>query len=289
MKLYIVLFLSLVLLPAVHLAQEDISDLTDVQIKVQHVSGSVYMLEASGDVAGNMAACIGDDGILLVDTQFAPLAGKIRKALAGVCTGPIRYIINTHHHPDHTHGNEKLGSNAVIISQNRTRQRLQAVGSNRLPGITFTKELCFRFNSEDIRILAFPPGHTDNDIVVFFQTSGVAHLGDLWNSGISSFPTVDLEAGGSIAGMLVNVTKLLEIIPEKTKLIPGHYGCSDPTGLRKTQEMLQDTITLVKRKKKAGFSLNKILTDGLPDKYSTWGTAYADAKTWIENIFDGIK
>lgn len=275
-------------LPAAGLAQEEIPDLTDVRINIEHIAGSVYMLEATGDVAGNMAACIGDDGILLVDTQFAPLADKIRKALAGVSKGPIRYIINTHHHADHTHGNTKLGENAVIISQNRTRQRLKAASSSRLPGITFKKELIFNFNGEDISILAFPPGHTDNDSVIFFRTSGVAHLGDLWNSGRSSFPTVDLETGGSIFGMLENVTKLLEIIPKDYRIIPGHYACSDLAGLRKTWDMLQETIGLVKQKKENGASLEQILAEGLPDKYSAWGTAYANAATWIKNIYSGI-
>ena len=131
-------------------------------------------------------------------------------------------------------------------------------------------------------------GHTDNDVVIFFTKSKVVHLGDLWNSGISSFPTVDLESGGSIIGMLRNVESLIKIIPEDAKIIPGHYALSGLKALQSTRDMLLETIGIVSRKKASGKSLKQIQKEGFPSEYDDWGKAYADAKTWIENIYLGL-
>jgi glyoxylase-like metal-dependent hydrolase (beta-lactamase superfamily II) len=204
------------------LAQEKIPDLTNVRIIARHVSGSVYMLEATGDVAGNIAASIGPDGVLLVDTQFAPLAGKIREALKKIGGTDIRFVINTHYHLDHAHGDADLAARAVLIAHKNARRRMAARGDVRLPDITIDRKISLHFNGENIRILPMPPGHTDNDVVVFFETSAVVHVGDLWNSGISSFPTVDLEAGGNVDGMLADVNTLIGMIPENAWIIPGH-------------------------------------------------------------------
>lgn len=244
-------------------SQEEIPNLDNVRIVTTHVAGNIYMLEATGDVAGNIGVSAGPDGILLVDTQFAPLADRIRAALKKITQGDIKFIINTHHHADHTHGNAALGKSAPIIAQSNACKRMS---KETQPDITFDKQISIYFNGEEIRAVHYPPGHTDNDVVVFFTKSNVVHLGDLWNSGISCFPTVDLEAGGSVKGMLKNIENLIQVIPEDAKIIPGHYSLSNLQDLKSTRDMLAETISIVERKKSAGEGLEQIKKEGLPAK-----------------------
>jgi formylglycine-generating enzyme required for sulfatase activity/glyoxylase-like metal-dependent hydrolase (beta-lactamase superfamily II) len=267
---------------------EDLPDLSNVKIVTTHVAGNIYMLEATEDVAGNIAVSAGPDGILLVDTQFAPLSKLIVAELKKIAKGKIKYIINTHHHADHTHGNGELGSAPIIIAHAKAQERLLHIPSEGRPTIAFHDRMSLFFNGEKIDLVHYPEGHTDNDLVVFFTKSNVVHMGDLWNSGISSFPTVDIEAGGSISGMLKNIEKLIRIIPENAKIIPGHYALSDLDDLRSTWEMLKETTGLVMEKKAAGKSLENIEKEGFPSRYDSWGTAYTNADTWIENIYDGL-
>jgi len=269
-------------------AQEEIPNLDNVKIITTHVAGNVYMLEATGDVAGNMAVSAGSDGILLVDTQFAPLSAQILEALKKISSGSIKFIINTHHHTDHSHGNAALGKSAAIIAHRNAGNRMSKNPGEYFPSITFEDQISLHFNGEEIKIFHCPNGHTDNDVVVFFTGSNVVHLGDLWNSGISSFPTVDLEAGGTILGMLRNVESIIEIIPEEAKIIPGHYALSDLADLRSTQKMLAETIEIVRRRKESGLSLEQAKKAGFPERYKNWGTAYTNAETWIENIYLGL-
>jgi glyoxylase-like metal-dependent hydrolase (beta-lactamase superfamily II) len=266
-----------------------IPDLTNVRIITTHVSGNVYMLEATGDVAGNIGVSAGPDGLLLIDTQFAPLAEKIRDALRSIESGEVRYIINTHHHEDHTHGNQALGEEAVIIGHAKTRSRLLDISPQKCPDLIFETRLTVFFNEEKIDLYHFPEGHTDNDVVVHFTESNVFHLGDLWNSGISSFPTVDIEAGGSVMGMLKHIDSLIQIIPPDAKIIPGHYSFSDMEDLKRTRRMLVETISLVREKMDAGKSLDRIKKEGLPPAYEKWGCAYTSAEEWIENLYSALQ
>ncbi len=269
--------------------QDDMPDLSNVKIVTTHVGGNIYMLEATGDVAGNIAVSAGPDGILLVDTQFAPLSDLIQAELKKITEGKIKFIINTHHHADHTHGNITLGKSSIIIAHANAQKRFLFMPENVRPTITFDKQISIFFNGEEIKVIHYPHGHTDNDAVVFFTKSNVIHLGDLWNSGISSFPTVDIEAGGSIMGMLENIKELIRIIPKDAKIIPGHYALSDLDDLKSTRDMLQETIGLVIEKKADGKSLKEIKKEGFPPRYDSWGTAYINAEAWIENIYHGLE
>jgi glyoxylase-like metal-dependent hydrolase (beta-lactamase superfamily II) len=266
-----------------------IPDLKDVRIITTHVAGPVYMLEATGDVAGNIGVSAGPDGILLIDSQFAQLADRIRSALRSINEREIRYIINTHHHEDHTFGNAALGHDALIIGHRNTRRRILEISPGNRPELSFEKRMSIIFNGEKIDLIHFPPGHTDNDVVVHFTESNVFHLGDLWNSGISSFPTVDIDAGGSVRGMLRNVETLIRIIPPDAKIIPGHYSLSDLDDLKRTRNMLVETLTLVHSQMDSGKSLEEIKAEGLPSAYKAWGTAYASAEEWIENLYIGLQ
>jgi glyoxylase-like metal-dependent hydrolase (beta-lactamase superfamily II) len=278
-----------VLLFWVSAAQAQIPDLKNVKIITTHVAGNVYMLEATGDVAGNIGVSAGPDGILLIDTQFAPLADRIRAALKTINKGKVRYIVNTHHHEDHAHGNRTLGHSAILIGHQNTQGRLKETSPENQPDLSFENQMSLFFNGEEIRLIYFPSGHTDNDVVVYFTKSNVFHLGDLWNSGTRSFPTVDIDAGGSVLGMLKNVEALIQIIPPDAKIIPGHYSLSDLNDLKRTQTMLVDTISHVQNQMNAGKTLDQILQDGLPHEYETWGTAYTSEEQWIKNLYIDLK
>ena len=157
-------------------------DFSKVQIKVTKVSGNVYMLEGAG---GNIGASVGDDGIVIVDDQYAPMAEKIQAALKGITDKPVRFVINTHYHGDHTGGNEYFQKQAPIIAQDNVRKRLESGGpagngssvrmeakpapKGALPIITFDHDVTVHLNGEDIRALYFPAGHTDGDSIIFFH------------------------------------------------------------------------------------------------------------------------
>ena len=271
-------------------ADDQKPDLTGVEIVTHPVAGNIYMLEATGDVAGNIATSVGPDGILIVDDQWAELTGAITEALDTLDGGTLRFIINTHHHDDHSDGNANLvrGTEALVIAHERARERLLAKDSDHWPVITFNNALSVQFNGEEIRALAIPGGHTDNDVVVFFTESNVVHMGDLLNSGISSFPVADLESGGNALAILANIDALLPMIPDDATLIAGHGPLSDKQELHRLRKMLDDTITLVRTQKEAGRSLEEIVGGGLGAEYEDWGYGYMSAGGWIEMIYRSL-
>src|SRR5579863_5584834 len=208
-------------------------DFSKVQMKVTKVSGNVYMIEGSG---GNIGASIGDDGIVIVDDQYAPLAEKIQAALKGITDKPVRFIINTHYHRDHTGGNAYFQKQAPIIAHDNVRKRLESGGSagngssihmenkpqpkEALPIITFDHDVTVHLNGEDIQALHFPHGHTDGDSVIFFPKSNVVHMGDDFVT--YGFPFVDLAGGGSVSGMIAAIDQIIPKLPPDVKIIPGH-------------------------------------------------------------------
>ncbi len=191
-------------------------DFSKVEIKVTKVSGNIYMLEGAG---GNIAASVGEDGIVIVDDEFAPLAEKIAAALKnlGVTDKPVRFVINTHYHGDHTGGNANFAkSGSTIIAQDNVRKRLENGGAagnggsvkmeNKaaekaaLPIITFEHDVTVHLNGEDIRALHYPSGHTDSDSIIYFPKNNVVHMGDDFVR--YGFPFIDVTAGGSVEGMI---------------------------------------------------------------------------------------
>lgn len=290
-KIFVPLFV-LLLAVSIH-AQQDFSQ---VQIKATKVAGNVYMLEGAG---GNIGVSVGDDGILIVDDQFAPLADKIRAALKGLGDKKLRFILNTHWHGDHTGGNVAFGPEAPIIAHDNVRKRMAteqkseffkrttpASPKEALPVITFDHNLSVHFNGEEIRAIHYPHGHTDGDSVIFFTTSNVVHLGDNFFAG--SFPFVDLESGGSVDGLTKNIGEIIAKIPAGAKLIPGHGPLSTIDDLKSYHRMLQETSGIIRQKISAGKTLEQMKSEGLPEEWKSWGAGFIKTDRWIEIVYRSL-
>ena len=292
MKKFLLLTVSLLFAISAH-AQTDWSK---VEVKATKVAGNVYMLQGAG---GNIGVSVGDDGILIVDDQYAPLADKIRAALKGIGDKKLRFILNTHWHGDHTGGNEVFGPEAPIIAHDNVRKRLSTEQKSTvfnsttppspkaaLPIITFNESLTVHFNGEEIRAIHFPHGHTDGDSVIFFTASNVVHLGDDFFAG--RFPFVDLDSGGTVEGLIKNIGDIIGKIPTGAKLIPGHGPISTIDDLKTYHRMLQQTTEIVRQKITAGKTLDQVKTEGLPAEWGPWGTGFIKTDRWVETIYRSL-
>ncbi len=266
----------------------------DVQITSTHVAGSVHMLEGRG---GNIGASVGEDGILIVDDQFEPLAEKIRQALREIDSGGLEFILNTHWHGDHTGSNEVFGSEGTIIAHTNVRKRLsseQSLFGNTVPAsppeawpvITFDESLSIHFNGEEIRAIHLPRGHTDGDSIILFTGSNVLHMGDHFFR--DRFPFVDLQAGGNVLGYLDNVAKAIEMAPEGVKVIPGHGPLSTVEDLENFHRVLTETVEIVRGRMQDGKNLGEIRAEGLPAKYAQWGTGFINNGQWLEIVYRSL-
>ncbi len=289
--------LALALLSFPAAAQDQ--DFSKVELKVTKVSGSIYMLQGSG---GNIAASVGEDGIVIVDDEFAPLADKIRAALKGIADKPVRFVINTHWHFDHTGGNEPFSQTSTVIAQDNVRKRLQTGGSmgnngkvkidakpaskGALPIITFDHDVSVHLNGEDIRALHFPHGHTDGDSIIFFPQSNVVHMGDDFVT--YGFPFVDLGSGGSVEGMIAANEQALAQLPADVKVIPGHGPLSTPDDVRRYVAMLKDTLAVVEKGVKAGKTLDQLKQENVLAPWQKWNGDFITSEQWLITLYNDL-
>jgi len=261
-------------------------DFSQVKINVIPVAKNIYMLEGSG---GNIGVSVGQDGILIVDDQFAPLAEKIEAALHTLDAGKLKFVLNTHHHGDHTGGNATFGAKgATIIAQSNVRKRLASDANSKkeaLPVITFDQSASVHFNGEEIKLLHHGPGHTDGDSVIYFTGANVVHMGDQFFNG--AFPFIDLNSGGSVEGYIKTVAAVLEKIPAEAKVIPGRGKLAMVDDLKSFHAMLVETTSLLKKSIADGKSLAELKAAGLPEKWQSFGTGFIKTDRWIETIYNG--
>jgi len=265
-----------------------------VKIKTTKVAGSVYMLEGSG---GNIGALVGNDGIILVDDQFAPLSDKIKTALAAISNKPIRFIINTHYHFDHADGNKVYGSEgAVIVAHENVRKRLstdqfiatfkmeqKASPYDALPKITFSESLTFNMNGETIQIFHVKNAHTDGDAVIYFKESNVLHTGDVFVR--YGLPFIDMSGGGNLDGMIAAIDLLLKQVNEKTIIIPGHGALSNKKDLQDYNTMLLTVRGRVADGIKSGKTLDQIIDSNPVKEYNS----IFDKIEFVRFVYDSIK
>jgi cyclase len=293
----------LLLLPFIAFAQTP-QDFSKVEIKVSKVSGSIYMLQGAG---GNIAASLGDDGVIIVDTEYAPLADKIAAALKGIgiTDKPVRFVIDTHYHDDHSNGNPAWGARgATIIANENLRMRLEAGSSigngpggavhleqpamakGGLPMITFSDELRLYLNDEEIRVTHFPAAHTDGDGVVYFTKNRVVHMGDEFVR--YGFPFVDVNGGGSVQGMIAACEKVAAMVPADTKVIPGHGELASVDDLRAYTKMMKDTMGVVQKAMARGETLSQMKSEKVLDPWQKYSGTFVNTDAWIETIYNSL-
>ncbi|MGD0791258.1 MAG: MBL fold metallo-hydrolase [Terriglobales bacterium] len=274
-------------------------DFSKVQIKVSKVAGNVYMLAGAG---GNIGASVGDDGIVIVDDQYAPLAERIQQALKGITDKPVRFIINTHYHEDHTGGNEFFQKQAPIIAHDNVRKRLEEGGQagngasvrfeakaqpkDALPIITFDHDVTVHLNGEDIRALHFPSGHTDGDSVIYFPKSNVVHMGDDFVT--YGFPFIDVDSGGSIDGMISGVEGAIAQLPPDVKIIPGHGGVSNLDDVRAYVKMLKETRAAVQDALDKKLTLEQMKEKKILDPWKKYSGDFISEDAFLETLYNSL-
>jgi glyoxylase-like metal-dependent hydrolase (beta-lactamase superfamily II) len=237
-----------------------------VQIKVHQVAQNVYMLEGEG---GNIGVSVGEDGVLLIDDQFAPLTQKIVDAVKTITDKPIRFLLNTHWHGDHTGGNENLGKlGVIIIAHDNVYKRLSVEQTNllgktpaspkiALPIVTFNDRIVYHLNGDEITAYHIPPAHTDTDSFVRFRNANVVHTGDVFASG--RYPFIDSTNGGSVKGIIEAIDKLLPTLDDFTKVIPGHGPLSTKREVIAYRKMISTVATRVEKMVKQGKTLEQVI------------------------------
>lgn len=222
-----------------------------IEIKVEPVGEDIYMLVGAG---GNIGISIGDDGVFMIDDQFAPLSDKIMAAIKTVSDKPVKFLVNTHFHGDHSGGNANFeAAGAMIVAHDNVRKRLaenEKTAAAGLPVITFSEDATFYMNGNDIFITHVHEAHTDGDALIYFAQSNVLHTGDTFFNG--RFPYIDMARGGSIAGDIAAAQKGLMLINDETKIIPGHGPAGTKEEYKKYHTMLKTVAENVSKVIEAG-------------------------------------
>ena len=285
------------LLSAAALSQED--RFAGVEITTHEVAPGIYMLVGMG---GNIGVSVGEDGVFMIDDQFAPLTDKITAAVAALTDQPIRFVINTHWHGDHTGGNENLGNQgALIVAHDKVYQRMSrdteiglfnqvvpAAPKAALPVITFNDNVTFRLNGEEIRVVHYRHSHTDGDSVIHFVNADVIHTGDIWFNG--SYPFIDTSSGGSTDGVISSIRTLIDLADDNTRIIPGHGPLSDRQGMQGYLEMLETVRDRMNKLVAEGKSLEEIIElKPNADYDDAMGKGFINPETFLLILYSDLK
>ena len=294
----IILFLGLVLLSTAIPVEGTDGEKGGPGVKTIPISDSIYVLQGKG---GNIGVSVGEDGVLVVDGDYQEMITDIQAAIDALSESPIKFLINTHWHGDHTGGNEALGQEAMIVAHKNVRRRLstrqvvelfnmvsEPKAKSGLPVITFDESVTLHFNNEEIDVIHYANAHTDGDGVVFFKGSNVVHLGDLFFNGM--YPFIDLGSGGDVEGYMNTVESLIKRIPSDAVIIPGHGPVADLEDLKAFHRMLMDVTTIVKGYIQAGKSLEEVHKADLPKEItSVWGKGFLSTDVWLSIVYDSYK
>lgn len=240
----------------------------EIKIKTIKLTEQVYMLKGSG---GNIGLFIGDDAVFMIDDQFAPLTPKILAAIKKITSKPVTYLLNTHWHGDHTGGNSNMEKEgAIIVAHNNVRKRMsvdqivrgktkKAAPENALPVITFSKDMLFHINNDDVFITHTHNAHTDGDAIVYFTNNNVIHMGDTYFQG--KFPYIDIDSGGSINGYIAGIEKAILFSNDTTKIIPGHGNVATKADLKPYLKMLKSLKDKIQEEINNGKSLEDVIAN----------------------------
>ncbi len=268
-----------------------------VQIKTTKVADGIYMLEGEG---GNIGVSAGEDGVFLIDDQFAPLTPKITTAVRAISDKPIRFLINTHWHGDHVGGNENFGkAGVVIVAHDNVYKRMSVGGAIQLlkqnyapapkaalPVISFSETATFHLNGDDVTSIHLPPAHTDGDSLVRFAKANVIHSGDVFAA--YRYPFIDVESGGSVKGVLRAIDRLLPMLDDDTKLIPGHGGLSGKKDVLAYRKMIATVVGRIEPMARSGKTLQQVLAAKPTREFDEeWGK-FRKPDAFVEIVYNGL-
>ena len=277
-------------------AQEDFSK---VEIQTEKLADTVYMMTGSG---GNLGLSVGEDAVFVIDDQFAPLTPKIQAAIAKLSSKPVKFVLNTHWHFDHTGGNENLGkAGAIIVAHENVRKRLSTEGfieffgmktkpepQIALPVVTFTRDISFHLNGDELVVTHAPRAHTDGDSMVRFGKSNVVHMGDTFFNKL--YPFIDTSSGGTVAGVLAAADGVLKTAGDDTKIIPGHGPLASKADLKAYRDMLAAISGNIRGQIKAGKTLEQVIASKPTAKYdAVWGKGFLAPEKFVEMVYRNLK
>ena len=286
---------SLILLPFLAGRAAAQQDFSKVEVKAEKLGDGVFMLTGAG---GNLGVSAGEDGVVLIDDQYAPLTEKILAAIRTISPKPVRFLINTHVHGDHTGGNENLGKAGVLIFAHESVRKRMSVEQfsaffksttppapkAALPVVTFTDSVTFHLNGDDIEAFHVPPAHTDGDTVIVFKKADVIHTGDIFFNGL--YPLIDLESGGSVEGVIAAADRILARCDAKTRLIPGHGPAATPAELKAYRDMVAGSYAAVRKLVADGKTKDEALAARPTAAWDeTWGKAFIKPEAWVSILW----
>lgn len=289
------LWIMLLFMPILAWSQRD---WRKIEIKRQQVTDNISYLVGSG---GNIGVLHGPEGIMIIDDQFAPLSEKIQSTIGEFAEGEFEFVLNTHYHGDHTGGNENFKNiGATIVGHDKVHERLskgfkddirdrviEAKPASFWPVITFSSDMTFHFNGEEVNLVHVPAAHTDGDVLVHFKSSNVIHAGDAFVR--YGYPFIDVAAGGSIDGIIEAQKKILELSNENTKIIPGHGEQASIAEVKELLKMLEETRTIIANAKASG----TMLEDLIPEKpfaayHERWNGNFINSDLFVQLIYESL-
>jgi glyoxylase-like metal-dependent hydrolase (beta-lactamase superfamily II) len=269
-----------------------------IRVVVRTVAPGVHMLTGAG---GNLGVSTGPDGVFVIDDQYAPLTDKITAAIRTVSDGPVRFVLNTHWHGDHTGGNENFGkAGALLVAHDNVRtrmsveqfierfnQRVPASPAGALPVVTFTEAVTFHLNGDELQAFHVPHAHTDGDVLIRFRRANVIHMGDTFMTGV--YPFIDLSSGGNVNGVIAAADTVLALADDSTRIIPGHGRLAARADLRAFRDMLVAVRAKVQAELAAGRSLEDVKAAGLTKEWDeSWGRGFIRPDAFVESVYRSL-
>jgi len=264
-----------------------------VEITAEPLADGVAVLFGAG---GNIGVSYGPDGTVLIDDQFAPLTDKIQAAVKDLGAGPVKYLINTHWHWDHTGGNENLGQTGVLImAQDHVRDRLikgsatvPPAAPEALPVITYHDGIKLHLNGDEIHVQHMKHAHTDGDSIVFWKKANVVHMGDLFFNKVT-LPFIDLSSGGNARGILAAAEKVLAMVDDNTKIIPGHGPMATRADLIAYRDMMKTVIAAVEQAQGEGKSLQEVQAMKPAARWDVNPDAFIKGDAFVEAVYKSLQ
>jgi glyoxylase-like metal-dependent hydrolase (beta-lactamase superfamily II) len=273
-------------------------DFSKVEIKTTDLGDNIYMLEGQG---GNITVAVGKDGIIMVDGQYAPLHDRIKAAIEAISNKPIKYLINTHFHGDHTGGNELFARDGVtIVSQVNVKNRLAAGTSNgltgaktppappsALPSDTYSNFSKIRLEGRVADLKHIANAHTDGDTYVWFKTANVLSTGDTFTNG--RYPNIDFANGGNIRGMIAATDAYLKLVNARTRIVPGHGPLADKAALMEYRTMLISAHDRMAKLVKEGKREDEVVaTKPFADFDAKWAPTEVASKNFVRVVYHSL-